>query len=91
MGHVGTDIAIEAARVVMAGDDLRKISEGMDISARVRNVVWENVCFAFGVKLIVMVLGAFGIATLWAAVFADTGVTVITILWTRLKIWQLKR
>jgi len=93
MGNVGTDIAIEAARVVIAGDDLRMISEGMDISRRVKNVVLENVSFAFGVKLLVMALGAFGIATLWAAVIADTGVTIITILWTlwRLKIWQLKK
>jgi len=93
MGNLGTDIAIESAGVVIAGDDLRKISEGIDISRRVKHVIIENVTFAFGVKLLVMILGAFGIATLWAAVFADTGVTVITILWTlyRLKIWQLRK
>lgn len=93
MGNLGTDIAIESARVVIAGDDLEKISEGIDISNKVKHVIIENVVFAFGVKLLVMTLGAFGIATLWAAVFADTGVTVITILWTlyRLKIWQLKK
>lgn len=93
MGNVGTDIAIESAQVVIAGDDLRKIPEGMYISERVKHVILENVTFAFGVKILVMTLGAFGIATLWAAVFADTGVTLITILWTlfRLKIWQLKK
>lgn len=93
MGNLGTDIAIESARVVIAGDDLEKISEGIDISNKVKHVIIENVVFAFGVKLLVMTVGAFGIATLWAAVFADTGVTVITILWTlyRLKIWQLKK
>lgn len=93
MGNLGTDIAIESAGVVIAGDDLRKISEGMDISRKVKHVIIENVTFAFGVKLLVMVLGAFGIATLWAAVFADTGVTVITIIWTlyRLKVWQLRK
>lgn len=92
MGSEGTDIAIESAQVVIANDDIEKISEGIDISRRVKYVIIENVTFAFGVKLAVMILGAFGIATLWAAVFADTGVTVITILWTlyRLKIWQLK-
>lgn len=92
MGSAGTDIAIESAQVVIATDDLRKISEGIDISKRVKHVIIENVTFAFGVKLLVMALGAFGIATLWAAVFADTGVTVVTVLWTlyRLKIWQLK-
>ena len=93
MGNVGTDIAIESAQVVIAGDDIAKIDEGIHISRRVRYVILENVIFAFGVKIIVMILGAFGIASLWAAVFADTGVTVITVLWTlyRLKIWQLKK
>lgn len=93
MGNVGTDIAIESAQVVIAGDDIGKIDEGIHISRRVKHVILENVIFAFGVKAVVMTLGAFGIATLWAAVFADTGVTVITVLWTlyRLKIWQLKK
>lgn len=93
MGNVGTDIAIESAQVVITGDDIAKIDEGIHISRRVRYVILENVIFAFGVKIIVMILGAFGIASLWAAVFADTGVTVITVLWTlyRLKIWQLKK
>lgn len=93
MGHIGTDLAIESAQVVIASDDLRKIHEGINISRRVKRVIIENVSFAFGVKIIVMALGAFGIASLWAAVFADTGVTVMTVLWTlfRLKIWQLKK
>ena len=92
MGKLGTDMAIESAQVVIAGDDLRKIVEGLDISRKVKSVIIENVSFAFGIKLLVMILGAFGIASLWAAVFADTGVTLITVLWTlyRLKIWQLK-
>ena len=92
MGDIGTSIAIESAQVVIAGGDLRKIPQAIDISRRVRSVIMENVAFAFGVKIIVMTLGAFGIASLWAAVFADTGVTAITILWTlyRLKIWQLR-
>ena len=93
MGDIGTSIAIESAGAVIAGGDLRKIPLAIDISRRVRRVIMENVTFAFGVKIIVMTLGAFGIASLWAAVFADTGVTAITILWTlyRLKIWQLRR
>ena len=82
MGDIGTSIAIESAQVVIAGGDLRKIPQAIDISRRVRSVIMENVAFAFGVKIIVMTLGAFGIASLWAAVFADTGVTAITILWT---------
>lgn len=93
MGNLGTDIAIESAQVVIAGDDLRKIGEGVNISKKVKNVIIENVTFAFGVKLAVMILGAFGIASLWAAVFADTGVTVMTVAWTlyRLKIWELRK
>ena len=93
MGNLGTDLAIESASMVIAGDDLRKIDEGIDISRKVKNVIIENVGFAFGVKLTVMILGAFGIASLWAAVFADTGVTVMTVLWTlyRLRIWELKK
>ena len=93
MGSLGTDIAIESAQVVIAGDDLRKIPEGIDISRKVKRVIIENVTFAFGVKALVMILGAIGVASLWAAVFADTGVTLITILWTlyRLKVWQLKK
>lgn len=93
MGKLGTDMAIESAGMVIAGDDLRKIKEGLDISRRVKSVIIENVTFAFGVKLTVMILGAFGIASLWAAVFADTGVTVVTVIWTllRLKIWELRK
>lgn len=93
MGSLGSDMAIESAGVVIATDDLRKISEGIRISRLSKHVILENTVFAFGVKILIMSLGAFGIASLWAAVFADTGVTLITILWTlyRLKIWQLKK
>lgn len=93
MGTLGSDLAIESADVVIAGDDLRKIPDGIRISRKVKSVLLENVIFAFGVKILVMILGAFGIASLWAAVFADTGVTLVTVIWTlcRLKIWQLKR
>lgn len=92
MGGIGSDMAIESAGVVIAGDNLLKIHEGFNISRQVRNIIIENIGFAFGIKLLVMILGAFGIATLWAAVFADTGVTLLTVLWTlyRLKIWQIK-
>lgn len=93
MGKIGSDMAIESAGMIIAGDDLRKIHEGLNISRRVKSVIIENVTFAFGVKITVMTLGAFGIATLWAAVFADTGVTLVTVIWTllRLKIWELKK
>lgn len=93
MGTYGSDIAIESADVVIAGDDLRKIPLGIKISRKVRSLLIENVGFAFGVKIVVMALGALGIATLWAAVFADTGVTLITVIWTlcRLRIWKLRK
>ncbi|MGM9815620.1 MAG: heavy metal translocating P-type ATPase [Lepagella sp.] len=92
MGSIGTDLAIESAQIVVAGDDLQKIVDGIKISSKVKHVIIENVTFAFGVKIVIMLLGAMGYASLWAAVFADTGVTLVTIIWTliRLKIWQLK-
>lgn len=82
MGTHGTDMAMESADVVIAGDNLSTIAAAVRLSKKVRRVIIENVVFALGVKAAVMILGAFGIATLWAAVFADTGVTAITIIWT---------
>lgn len=87
MGTNGSSLAMQSADVVIIGDDLYKIPQTMRLAHRVRNTVFQNVIFALAVKALVMTLGAFGIASLWAAVFADTGVTVITILWT---IFQLK-
>lgn len=84
MGTMGTDIAMQSAEVVIAGDNLEKLPDAIRLARKVRRVVVENVSFALGVKAVVMILGAFGIASLWAAVFADTGVTLITILWTLL-------
>jgi len=84
MGREGTDMAINTSDVVISTDDLGRLPEAVRISRRVRRVIIENVSFALGIKLLVMTLGAFGIATLWAAVFADTGVTLITIIWTLL-------
>ncbi|MGN0238358.1 MAG: heavy metal translocating P-type ATPase [Lepagella sp.] len=92
MGSIGTDLAIESAQIVVAGDDLQKILEGIKISNKVKHVIIENVTFAFGVKIAIMLLGTIGYASLWAAVFADTGVMLLTVIWTliRLKLWQLK-
>lgn len=82
MGTAGTDIAMQSADVVIATDNLNRLADAISLSRRVRHVVTGNVVFALGVKALVMLLGALGIATLWAAVFADTGVTVITIIMT---------
>lgn len=86
MGTLGTDVAMQSSDVVIAGDNLEKLPEAIRLARKVRRVVTENVTFAIGVKALVMILGAFGIASLWAAVFADTGVTLITILWTLLRL-----
>lgn len=86
MGTLGTDVAMESSDVVIAGDDLKKIPEAITLARKVRHVVMQNISFAIGVKALVMTLGAFGIASLWAAVFADTGVTLLTITWTLLRL-----
>lgn len=86
MGTLGTDIAMQSSDVVIAGDNLGKMPEAITLARKVRHVVTESVSFAIGVKALVMTLGAFGIASLWAAVFADTGVTLITIIWTLLRL-----
>lgn len=86
MGKLGTDMAMETSDVVIAGDNLEKLPQAIKLSRKVRSVVIQNVTFALLVKITVMSLGAFGIATLWAAVFADTGVTLITILWTLIRL-----
>lgn len=86
MGTLGTDIAMESSDVVIATDNLSQLPLAVRLARKVRRVVIENVTFAMGIKVLVMTLGAFGVATLWAAVFADTGVTLITIMWTLLRL-----
>lgn len=80
MGGLGSDAAIEAADIVIMTDEPKKISTGIKISKRTKKIVTQNIIFALGVKLIVLILGAFGIATMWEAVFADVGVSIIAIL-----------
>jgi len=80
MGGLGSDAAIEAADVVIMTDEPSKIVSAISIAKRTRRIVWQNIGFALGVKLIVLILGAGGIATMWEAVFADVGVAVIAIL-----------
>ena len=77
---LGSDAAIEAADVVLMQDDLSKLSKAVLIAKRTLNIVKQNIVFALGIKLFIMVLGVFGIATMWEAVFADVGVSVIAIL-----------
>ena len=80
MGGVGSDAAIEAADVVLMTDEPSKIVTAIRIARKTRNIVWQNIIFALGVKAIILVLGAVGIASMWAAVFGDVGVAVIAIL-----------
>ena len=80
MGALGSDAAIEAADVVIMDDDPRKISEAIGISKKCLRIVYENIVFAIAVKLMCLILGAFGIANMWLAIFADVGVMVLAVL-----------
>ena len=80
MGGMGSDAAIEAADVVFMDDKPSKLADAIRIARKTRGIVRQNVVFALAVKLLVMVLGAFGVANMWEAVFADVGVSVIAIL-----------
>lgn len=80
MGGLGSDAAIETADVVIQTDQPSKVAVAIRIGKLTRRIIWQNVSMAFGVKLLVMLLGAGGIATLWEAVFADVGVALIAIL-----------
>ncbi|MBL7780794.1 MAG: cadmium-translocating P-type ATPase [Saprospiraceae bacterium] len=80
MGGLGSDAAIETADVVIQTDEPSKVATAITIGRMTRRVVWQNIGFAFGVKLIVLALGAGGLATMWEAVFADVGVAFLAIL-----------
>ena len=80
MGALGSDAAIEAADVVLMDDDPVKISKAIRISRKCLRIVYENIYFAIGVKIICLFLGAIGVANMWAAIFADVGVMVIAVL-----------
>ncbi|SDF16023.1 heavy metal translocating P-type ATPase [Marvinbryantia formatexigens] len=80
MGALGSDAAIEAADVVLMDDDPLKIAKAIRISRKCLRIVYENIYFAIGVKLICLVLGALGIANMWIAIFADVGVMVLAVL-----------
>ncbi|MDE7331518.1 MAG: cadmium-translocating P-type ATPase [Lachnospiraceae bacterium] len=80
MGSMGSDAAIEAADVVLMDDDVRKIAAVVRISRKTLRIVKQNIVFALAVKALVLILGAFGMANMWEAVFADVGVSVLAIL-----------
>ncbi len=80
MGAMGSDAAIESADVVLMDDKPSKIATAVRISRKTMRIVWENIIFALGVKVIILVLSAFGIANMWLAIFGDVGVLILAIL-----------
>ena len=80
MGSMGSDAAIEAADIVLMDDDPLKISKAIKIARKCIRIVYENIYFAIGIKVICLILGAIGIANMWMAIFADVGVMIIAVL-----------
>ena len=80
MGAMGSDAAIEAADVVLMDDDPMKIAKAIRISRKCLRIVYQNIVFAIGIKLICLLLGAVGIANMWLAIFADVGVMILAVL-----------
>ena len=80
MGGLGSDVAIETADVIIQTDQPSKIAKAIKIGRSTRHIVWQNIGLAFGVKIMVLILGAGGLATMWEAVFADVGVALLAIL-----------
>lgn len=79
MGALGSDVAVETADVVLMTDSPLQVVTAIDVAKKTRKIVWQNIAFAMGVKLFFILLGAFGIATMWEAVFGDMGVAIIAI------------
>lgn len=90
MGGIGSDAAIEAADVVIMNDEPSKIVTAIKIAKRTKNIVWQNIIFALGVKIVIMILGALGIATMWEAVFGDVGVALIAVL-NAMRVMNIKK
>ena len=80
MGAMGSDAAIEAADIVLMDDDPEKIAKAIRISRKCLGIVYQNIVFAIGIKVICLLLGALGVANMWFAIFADVGVMVLAVL-----------
>ena len=80
MGAIGSDAAIEASDVVLMDDNPKKVAKAIKISKKCLKIVYENIVFAIGIKLLFLALGAFGKVGMWWAVFADVGVMIIAVL-----------
>jgi Cd2+/Zn2+-exporting ATPase len=79
MGGVGSDAAIEAADIVIMNDEIGKIATAMKIARKTKSIVMQNIVFALGVKLLIMILAFFDITSIWFAIFADVGVALIAL------------
>ena len=91
MGGVGSNSAIEASDVVFMTDDLSKIITSINISKYTNMIIMQNLIFAISIKIIILLLSVYGLASMWFAVFADTGVTVLTILNTLRIMYKFKK
>ena len=80
MGGAGSESSIEASDVVIMTDSIEKINDAIDISKKTGKIIKENLIFSIGVKILILILSALGVANMWEAVFADVGVTLITVL-----------
>ena len=80
MGSIGSSSAIEASDIVIMDDDISKINKAISISNKVKRIIKENLIFSIGIKILILILSVFGVANMWQAVFADVGVTIISIL-----------
>ncbi len=80
MGAIGSDAAIEAADVVLMTDEISRIADSIRIAKRTKRIVWENILFALLVKIVLLVLAALGVASMWVAVFGDVGVTILAVI-----------
>ncbi|HSX93220.1 MAG TPA: cation-transporting P-type ATPase, partial [Hydrogenophaga sp.] len=79
MGGAGSDTAMEAADVIVMNDDLRKLPETIRLSRRTHTVLWQNIALALGIKLVFLLLALFDNATMWMAVFADMGASLLVV------------
>jgi Cd2+/Zn2+-exporting ATPase len=80
MGGLGSEAAVETADIVLMTDDPQSVVHALETARQTNRVVWQNIALALAVKIIILSLGALGMATLWEAVFADVGVTILAVL-----------
>ena len=90
MGRSGSDIALANADIVILDDNLQKIPIAFSIARKTRQILWQNIGFALGAKIVIMLLGAFGIANIWLALFGDVGVALLTLLNAKRGLWGYK-